>query len=297
MSTWRSCPPSETLCPSTPCKKARLHITFPIQPSVSNEINITQDRWNTTEGRTRMKMGFCKCVCFPAGSFSSSWPGWLRTRRCQWSSCMGRWSGTREKGWARGQREVFSRCCSHHRSFLFNIDSASGATPVTVFSIVLLLSNTSLLSMIKVNCLCVWKETQASKETCENMEFLLLFICLFFTNYLLHYLLFHVRLSLLVPEGIYEAEMLMSKVEHQCKDVFPITRRKGSHGLMAFCSAAAWWVQTSVAWIEPARGHTSLREPWQGEDTDTTELLSVSEYLYTRTSSMELILETHHRME
>lgn len=28
MSTWRSCPPSETLCPSTPCKKACLHITF-----------------------------------------------------------------------------------------------------------------------------------------------------------------------------------------------------------------------------------------------------------------------------
>lgn len=28
MSTLRSCPPSETLCPSTPCKKARLHITF-----------------------------------------------------------------------------------------------------------------------------------------------------------------------------------------------------------------------------------------------------------------------------
>lgn len=57
----------------------------------------------------------------------------------------------------------------------------------------------------------------------------------YFTNYLLHYLLFHVRLSLLVPEGLYEAEMLMSKVEHQCKDVFPITqkeRQSWPHGLL-----------------------------------------------------------------
>lgn len=48
--------------------------------------------------------GVLLCLC-PAGSSSSSWPGWPRTRRCRWSSCTGRWRGTRGKGWVAAEEE------------------------------------------------------------------------------------------------------------------------------------------------------------------------------------------------
>lgn len=197
---------------------------------------------NTTESRTRRKMGFCKYLCFPAGSFSSSWPGWLRTRRCQWSSCTGRWSGTREKGWVRGQREVFSWCCLHHHSFLVNIDFASRAAPVTVFSILLLLSNTSLLS---INCLCVWKEHKHQKRQMWKHSTHLVHFYLFFTFFfyqLCATLSVHVRLTLLLPERLYTRNcskvnmMLICKVEGQCKNVCPIIQKAATASWILFSS-------------------------------------------------------------
>ena len=72
-------------------------------PSVRHTHTHTQTQTHTLVAHAAAQWVSCP-LSAPGGSCSSSWPGWRRTRRCPWSSCTRRWSGTRERGWVQEAR-------------------------------------------------------------------------------------------------------------------------------------------------------------------------------------------------
>lgn len=123
-----TCPPSQTLCLNT-LRKTHTHMQYIkicFTRRFSRFLNL-QSIWvllfnfmchASTLQFVKEKVNNVvpwMCLFFaPGGSFSLSWPGWLRTRRCRWSSCTEHWRETREKGWVREKRRDCDFLLSMH---------------------------------------------------------------------------------------------------------------------------------------------------------------------------------------